>query len=87
MSDISYLIFLITFLIVVNLLFLMYDSNLCPTVQAKEFNYSQFNQTDPDVYDYLKSSKCEGLPSWYYLIFNSPFLIGIGLIVKKYVLI
>ena len=87
-GDINYLIFMIVFLALSNMLMVMFDQDLCPEVKAKEFNYTtDFNSSDEDIYEYVRSTKCEGLPNYYYLIINAPFLLGIGLIIKKYVLI
>ncbi len=87
MSDIKYLVFMIVTLVIMNLLFINYDTDLCPSVAAQEFNFTEFNSTDDSAYEYVRSVRCESLPNWVYLLFNSPFLLGIGLIIKKYVLI
>lgn len=88
MSDIQVLMFMIIFLVIMNFLFLRYDATLCPSIEAQEYNFTtEFNASEERAYEDIRAMKCEGVPSWIYIIFNSPFLLGIGLTIKKYVLI
>jgi len=88
MSDIAVLLFLVFVLTFCNIAFIMFDRNICPEVSAQEYNFTtEFNTSDETVYEDIKDIKCEGVPTWFQILFNAPFLLGIGLIIKKYVLI
>lgn len=87
-GDAPFLLFLIFIIILINILLAQYNQALCPQTEEEEFNFTtSFNMTEEGSYEWIKEHKCEGLPNWYYVIFNSPILLVIGLIMKKYVLI
>ena len=88
MSDIAVLMFLIFVLTFCNIAFVMLDQNICPQISEHEYNFTtDFNTSNEAVYEDIKDIKCEGVPTWFQLLFNVPIILGIGLIIKKYVLI
>ena len=76
-GDVNFLVFMVVFVALMNILLVMFDESICPDVSAQNFNYTpDYNES----YEYIRSQKCEGMSNWYYLVINTPFLFAIGLI-------
>lgn len=64
-----------------------WGSGVCGNVQAQDFNFTEFNASNEELYNYAKIQECVGVPSIIAITVNSPVLFVIGLIIKKLVLV